>query len=304
MSVEELRREWVSDAIKAVMKFPDDALDFIESEVMAVKKTSSKNVVLDFANGYSLPTERAILCTGLGPERDLTSAGVIFLNYPSGARVTLDEATTALMAASKPSTYRGKSALMYGGGATSAWSTELAIANGVKDLRWLSADPNGDGFNTANPAGRNDEVMRLTKGLRRQGKLKTVQYMGDASSGSGLEAVINLYGKGKSDNWEADLIIAALGSNPSAPTGILSMLGPILYQDLQPLHRSGGFFARDSDASLIVTSPPLSFDQRYAQDFERVLANLPEEARVRGGILEARLSAGAMADFIASEEEL
>ena len=92
-----------------------------------------------------------------------------------------------------------------------------------------------------------------------------------------------------------------MGSNPLAPTGIQSVLDST-YLDLQPVHRGGGFFARNSDASIIVTSTPLSFDrQKFGADFATVLNNLPKEARVPGGILAARLSATAVASFIADD---
>ena len=89
MTVEGLVREWQSEAMKAVMKFPDDALDLTEGEVTEVKKAGRKNLILTLTNNFSLQCERAIFCTGVGPEKDLTASGVKFLNYPTGPRVTL-----------------------------------------------------------------------------------------------------------------------------------------------------------------------------------------------------------------------
>jgi len=298
MTVEQSIREWESEAMEAVMKFPDDTLDLVEAEVTQVNKVGRRKLALTLSNNQSLECERAIFCTGVGPERDLTASGVKFLNYPIGPRVTLNETTTALKAIAQPIvSFHNQSLLIYGGGATAAWVAEMAIANGVKDLRWVAEG----GFASANPGGRNSEVMALTKEIRRNAKINTVKFLGDLSSGSGLEAALSLSETGKTDIWKPDRIVAATGSNPLAPTGVLSVLG-LLYQDLQPVHRGSGFFACDSDASIIVTSTPLSFDQRkFGADFQSVLESLPEEARVPAGILIARLSATAVAEFVAEE---
>ena len=299
MTVETLLRDWQSEAMSAVMKFPNSDLDLTEAEVTKIKKIGRRNLTLSLTNNFSLQCERAIFCTGVGPEMDLTASGVTFWNYPTGPRVTLNETTTALKAIAQPNaSFRGQSVLVYGGGATAAWVAEIAIANGAKDVRWVAER----GFEGANPGGRNNEVMALTKDVRRNGKIKTIKYMGDLASGSGLEAVLALPDTGKSEVWKSDRIIAATGSNPLASTGILSVLG-LLYQELQPVHRGGGFFACDSDASIIVTSTPLSFDSvKFGSDFKSVLVKLPEEARVPAGILTARLSATAVAEFVAEEQ--
>ena len=144
-------------------------------------------------------------------------------------------------------------------------------------------------------------AMKLTSDVRKKARIDTVKFLGDLDSGAGLEAAITMLDTSKTDLWKTDRVVAAMGSNPMAPTGILSFLGP-LYQDLQPVHRGHGFFACDSDASIIVTSTPLSFDQqKFGADFQSVLKNMPDEVRVPGGILAARLSATAVADFIAEE---
>lgn len=298
MTAESLARAWQSEALQAVMKFPDDDLDFTEAELMKVVKTGPRSLTVMLSNSQSLRCERAILCTGIGPEKDLTASGVKFLNYPIGPRVTLDETTTALKAISQPAlSFAGQSLLIYGGGATAAWVAELAIANGVRELRWVAEN----GFASANPGGRNNEVMALTKDVRTDAKLDTIKFLGDLSSGSGLEASLTFLASRKSGVWKPSRIVAATGSNPLAPTGILSVLGSA-YEDLQPVHRGGGFFACNSDASIIVTSTPLSFDMRkFGADFATVLKNLPEEARVPTGILAARLSATAVANFIADD---
>jgi hypothetical protein len=210
----------------------------------------------------------------------------------------LNEMTTALKAIAQPDlSFHNQSLLISGGGATAAWVAEVAIASGVKDLRWVTET----GFASANPGGRNNEVMALTTEVRKNAKINTVKFLGDLFSGSGLEAALAFFDTGKTDVWKPDRIVAATGSNPLAPTGILSVLG-LLYQDLQPVHRGGGFFACDADASIIATSTPLSFDlPRFGADFQSVLKSLPEEARVPGGILAARLSATAVAEFVAEE---
>ena len=52
MTVEGLVREWQSEAMKAVMKFPDDALDLTEGEVTEVKKAGRKNLTLTLTNNF------------------------------------------------------------------------------------------------------------------------------------------------------------------------------------------------------------------------------------------------------------
>ena len=199
MTAESLARAWQSEALEAVLKFPDDDLDYTEAEVMKITRTGPRSLTVMLSNSQSLRCERAILCTGIGPEKDLSASGVVFLNHPTGPRVTLDETTTALKAISQPAvSFAGQSLLIYGGGATAAWVAELAIANGVRDLRWVARD----GFASANPGGRNNEVMALTKDVRRDAKLDTVKFLGDLSSGSGLEAALTFLDTQKSDVWK------------------------------------------------------------------------------------------------------
>ena len=297
-TAEEQVRQMISEATEAVMKFPSDQLGYIQASVTSVNKLGPKNCVVRYSNNYLQPCERVVICSGVGPEKDLTASGVKFLNSPTGPRVLLYEATTALKAMEQGSKwFAGKRLAIYGGGATAAWMGEAAFLWGGEVGAWLS--PNG--FAGANPGGRNNDIMDWTEHVRHEGKINMITFEGDTAYGRGLLANVQL-GRAKTKaDWNFDAIIAATGADPLAPTGIQSVLG-LGYQSLKPIHlgNPAGLIAVDDDGTIIVTSPALAADPTWSGDFGPVFANLETENQIAAGIRVTELSAEAAANYFES----
>ena len=101
---------------------------------------------------------------------------------------------------------RGGMVVVYGGAPTSAWNTGIASIN-HNQVIWM-ANPAFWGFKTANPAGRNSEIIR--QNLRRNGE----------KTGKDTELVVSQF-------------VYAIGTDPRLA---LSFLGPYTYASLSPIY--------------------------------------------------------------------
>jgi len=126
--------------------------------------------------------------------------------------------------------------------------------------------------------------------------------LGYLSYGAGLEAALTEVDTGKQDLWKSDRIIAATGADPLAPTGIISVLGSE-YNQIVPMHFGDGFFGRNPDGDVFVSSTALSGDLRkFGDNFAQVLKPLKPEAQVAAGFNVSRLSAEAVGRWISLQD--
>ena len=293
MPVGEFLRNQQYEAVQAVDAFNSDQLDCLEGTVTSIKKNGS-GVAVQLDGGIIIHTDRVVFATGLGPERDLASTGAMIVNSPTGARVVQDENTTAIKSFIKAKDYYDeKRILVYGGSATSAWVSENAVIKGTRQLTWLSAS----GFEGADPNGNNSEIMEATEDVRKIGRILSVEYQGDLETGSGLEVTI-LDSNNKKGVFQVDKIISAIGSNPLQATGIQSILGAQLYNELLPVHTTSGFFAASADFSVAVTISPVSGDSRFQADFKKLMEKLAKDTRIPPSIASVRASADAIVELI------
>jgi thioredoxin reductase len=257
MPADEFMRQQVDHQTKAVELLPDDA-DCIETNLLKVIR-QGRQLLLTGEDGSEVLTDRLFMATGVGPERELWRCGVHMENEVSGKRRNFAEVTTAVESMNHdPSYWKGKSVTIYGGGPTAAWVAEVAMSYGIRDILWISKD----GFDGANPSNRNSETLLLTEGHRIVTEILSVRYRGGASAppgSDGLEVTL----KNTRAKWthKTDIIICAAGSDPLAPTGVQSVLGP-LYRELVPhVGRQKGVYACTEDQTVFVVSTALTSDR-------------------------------------------
>jgi len=292
MPADEFMRQQVDHQTKAVELLPDDA-DCVETNLLKVVRLGPQ-LLLTGEDGSEVLTDQLFLATGVGPERDLWGRGALKENAVSAKRQCFEEVTTAVQSMNRdPSYWKGKHVTIYGGGATAAWVAEVAMSHGIGGILWIAKD----NFNGANPGNRNSETLHLTKRYRLVADILSVRYLGsaDAPPGSdGLEMTL----KNKRGEWtrKTDIIISAVGANPMAPTGVMSVLGP-LYSDLVPhVGREKGVFACTKDKSVFVLSTALTIGKDLSTQIKGLIASqtfpvLNPENHVVAGMRVADLSA-------------
>jgi len=305
-TIDEYKRELVDRQFAAVDKFEDGKLDVFETMLAKASRISKRLLHLDCADGTEIECGRLLLCTGVGRELTLASAGVNILNSAQGKRALLGEVSTPLAAMEKGGhAFKGKNVIVYGGGATGAWFIEWLLSSGVKGLQWIGRD-----FEGANPNGRNNDVMNATEKSRLRAIIETLKFNGtldQVPDGKGLGLQLDVIGKGK-HSLEADFVISAIGADPMAPLGVRSILGEQIYGELSPMFNSSrGFSAKTDCNSIIVTSTPMTTDRSFwkldgkngiswKELLETSYGNLSPENHVLAGLALTRLSAEAAVD--------
>jgi len=254
MPADEFMRQQVDHQMKAVELLPDDA-DCVETNLLKVIR-QGRQLLLTGEDGSEVLTDRLFMATGVGPERELSRSGVLMENEVSAKRRQFAEVTTAVQSMNHdPSYWKGKSVTIYGGGPTAAWVAEVAMSYGISDILWISKT----GFDGANPSNRNSETLQLTENRRIVAGILSVSYRGGGDTPGGL--LVKLDTTRADWKHKTDIIICATGSDPLAPTGVESVLGP-LYRDLVPhVGRQKGVYACTEDQSVFVMSTALTSDR-------------------------------------------
>jgi hypothetical protein len=259
-------RDLIDYQMRAVANLPDGS-DALEADALHIQR-EGREMLVTCSDGSLVRATRVFFAAGVGPERTLAASGVNFDNSISPKRQVYNEVTTAIQSMGRsPQSWKDKFVTVYGGGATAAWVAEVVMGYSIGNLLWVSTG----GFGTANPGGRNTEILSLTKKSQVQGTIHRLSYTGNGDAPpehGGLRLQLKV--DERVMTAESDIVVCATGSDPMAPTGVRSVLSGGLYQELQPrIGRFNGVFAATPDSMLYVVSSALVGDKAIREQIER-----------------------------------
>jgi hypothetical protein len=287
----------------------------VQGKAARVRKYGTNDFLIVTSDGTEIGANHVIVATGAGPERGASSF-VSLRNQPAKPRRPFPEVINGTDFMMSGLCGKGGVVAVYGGAPTSSWDAGVAMLNG-NQVVWI-ASPDHGGFASANPNGRNSEIIRRNKNNMFLGTPEEVIYRDigepyNMQKGGIVLRLRDLRHDGDRSGKDTELVVSqfvyAVGTDPNEA---LSFLDPWTYSGLVPIYdKMACFSANPLDTALGLTTEdgdlvvvgPAAYKGLTAKGsgmlWENMAKSLPPPAQPYAGIAMINCSVEALANYMA-----